>query len=151
MVTTFKSLHDKGMKCLSGLRPLLNRQSNLSPYTKLRIYKSLVRPVITYAAPVWSSTSDTNFSKLQVVQNKALKIAYNTPYYTNLKRLHDKIELLNIQTFVYNLARRFYLDKNPHHRNNLVSSIGKSRLSNLSYIGTYRSYRLPHHYVLSEQ
>lgn len=146
-----KSLHDKGMKCLSGLRPLLNRQSNLSPYTKLRIYKSLVRPVITYAAPVWSSTSDTNFSKLQVVQNKALKIAYNTPYYTNLKRLHDKIELLNIQTFVYNLARRFYLDKNPHHRNNLVSSIGKSRLSNLSYIGTYRSYRLPHHYVLSEQ
>lgn len=145
-----KLLHEKGIKCLTGLRPILNRQSNLSPYTKLRIYKTLIRPVITYAAPVWSSTSDSNYSKLQVIQNKALKTAYNTPYYTNLKRLHNKIKLLNIKTFVCNLGRKFYIDKNPHHSNNLVSSIGKSRLSNLPYIDTYRSYRLPHHYFLSE-
>lgn len=149
--TQTKALHQKGIKSLCGLSQILNRRSNLSAYTKLRMYTTLIRPCITYAAPVWSSTCDSNFDKLQLVQNKALKTAFNTPFYTNLSKLHGKIQLPKIKPYVLNISRKFYIDKNPHHSNSLVSSIGKSRLHTLSYANTYKSYKLPHHYFLNSE
>ncbi|KAI5634023.1 janus/Ocnus family (Ocnus) domain-containing protein [Phthorimaea operculella] len=50
---------------MGSLNPILNRRANLSPYTKLRIFSTLVRPCLTYACPVWSSTRDSNYQILQ--------------------------------------------------------------------------------------
>lgn len=141
-------LHMKGIKALNALSPIMNRRSNLSSKTKLRIYSTLVRPCITYAAPCWSSTRDFNYNKLQTVQNKALKIAYNTKFRTNLKKLHNKINFPLIKDYIFKLSKKFYLYKNPNHSNKLISSIGRSRLINLRYADSYSRYRLPHHYFL---
>lgn len=146
-ITTTRS---KGIKALNALSPILNRKSNLSPATKLCIYTTLVRPCLTYAAPVWSSTCKTNYTKLQVIQNKALKMSYDTPFRTNLQKLHDKISLPLLDEFILKATRKFYLLNNPTNSNNLISSIGRTRLTNLPYIDKYRTYRLPHHLVLDE-
>jgi hypothetical protein len=55
------------------LFPLLARNSTLSPHNKLTLYKLLICPVLTYAAPVWSNTSSTNYRQLQILQSKCLK------------------------------------------------------------------------------
>lgn len=141
-------LYLKGTQALNALSPVLNRKSNLSPTTKLRIYCTLVRPCITYASPVWSSTCESNYRKLQTIQNKALKISYNTPFYINLKSLHSRILLPNIKDFILKQTKTLYLNKTPNHSNNLISSIGRSRWRDLKYIDTYKRYRLPHHYIL---
>lgn len=143
-------IRSKGIKALNALNPIFNRRCNLSPQTKLRFYTGLIRPCITYAAPVWSSTCKTNYSKLQVIQNKSLKIVFNTPFRTNLTNLHDKINFPRLYDFILKATRKFYLEKNPNNPNTLVSTIGQSRLENLSYIDKYRRYRLPHHLVLGE-
>lgn len=137
----------KGLTALNSLSPILNRRSRLSPSTKLRIYTTLVRPCMTYAAPVWGSTCSTNFLTLQVIQNKAVKICHNTPLLTNLHKLHKQINLPELITFVLKLTRKFY-SKNKSHTNCLVSSIGQSNYTDLPYIDTYGAYRLPHHYLL---
>lgn len=139
----------KGTKATCALRPILNRKSKISSQTKLRIYATLIRPCLTYAAPVWSSLADTNYNKLQVVQNKAIKIAYNTPFKTNLKLLHSKIKFPLIKNFILKTSRKFYLLKNPAHSNSIISSIAKTRIKVLSYAATYNRYRLPHHYFLN--
>lgn len=140
----------KGAKTTNALRPVLNRKSKLSSTTKLRIYSTLIRPCITYAAPVWCSITDNKYSKLQVIQNKAIKIAYNTPFRTNLKKLHKKIKYPVLKDFILKVSEKFYLRKNPAHQNILVSTIGRSRYGTLPYIDTYNRYRLPHHYFLGD-
>lgn len=140
----------KGLKAYGALSPIMNRKSNLSPKIKIKIYSSLIRPCLTYAAPVWSSTCLSNYSKLQVLQNKAFKIAYNTPFYTNITNLHVKCSFPLIKEFIFQLTKTFYLLRNKKNKNQLISSLGKTRLSNLTYVDTYNRYRLPHHYVLDD-
>lgn len=140
----------KGIKALGALGPILNKRSNLRSTTKLQIYSTLVRPCITYAAPVWSSTCKTNFYKLQVVQNRALRTSYNTPLYTNLQSLHEQIIYPTITDFIHGLTRKFYLHSVKQNPNSLVSSIGRTRKANLPFIDKYKTYRLPHHLILGD-
>ena len=46
------------------LSNLIGRRSCLSTRNKLLLYTAIVRPVITYASPIWSGTSETNINKL---------------------------------------------------------------------------------------
>lgn len=139
-------LKNKGVAALTGLHPILNRKSSLSSKTKLRIYTTLVRPCITYACPAWNATCLSNHRSLQTIQNKALKIAYNTPFYTNLQKLHDKINLLKLRNFILKLTRKFFINT-KHHTNPLISKICQTKIHDLSYIDSYGTYLLPHHYV----
>lgn len=81
------NLRVKGAQAIRALNPILNHTSNLSPLTKLTIYSTLVCVCvcITYACSVWSSTCLTNHHILHLFQNKRFKIAFHTPYKTNLK------------------------------------------------------------------
>lgn len=136
----------KGMKAFSALNPLMNRRSILSSKTKLNIYSTLIRPCITYGCPVWSNTSKTNHQKLQVLQNKALKLAFNTPFRTNLTKLHDTIHFPTLFQFILKLTKKFYLTTNPNNQNNLIAAIGKAHPQKLRY--KYLT-KLPHHYTLA--
>lgn len=140
-------LRVKGAQAMGALSPILNRKSKLSPETKIRIYTTLVRPCITYACPVWSSTCMTNYQLLQIIQNKALKISFNTRFKTNLNKLQRKIKLPSILQYLLKLTKNFYT-KNLCHKNPLISKICKTSKSDLPYIDKYGTYRLPHHYLL---
>lgn len=139
------NLRLKGIKAFNALKPLLNRRSNLKSYTKLCIYSTLIRPCITYACPVWGCTSKSNLNKLQVLQNKAIKIAYNTPFRTNLMKLHTKIKFPSIKEFITKTTKKFYINAD-HNDNKLIAKLGKTRpqLSNRYKYVT----KLPHHYAL---
>ena len=55
-----KHLHTVTCKATGAflqLFPLLARDSTLTLHNKLTIYKLLIRPILTNAAPVWSNTS----------------------------------------------------------------------------------------------
>lgn len=131
-------LRMKGITALNALSPVLNRKTKLSPSTKLRIYSTLVRPCITYAAPVWSGTCKTNVEKLQAVQNKALKIAYCTPFYTNLHILHKSINYPRLPEYIIKLAHKFYFLTNKDHKNSLVSKIDTKHYNSIPYLSLYR-------------
>jgi hypothetical protein len=138
----------KGTKALIALHPILNKRSKLSKMTKLCIYSTLIRPCITYACPVWSSTCPTNIRKLQVIQNKALRIAFNTPFRTNLHKLHTKIKFPTLSEYIYKLSKNFYIHKNKQSKNKFINNIGKMRKKNLTYIDNYNRFKLPHHLFL---
>lgn len=138
----------KAIKAMGALNVIFNRKSKLSSSSKLRIYTTLIRPCLTYAAPVWSSTCQTNYNKIQVIQNKALKISYNTPFRTNLYKLHETINLPTLKQFILKLTKHFYKKIQLKHPNKLVNSLGQTRSHDLPYIDKYKRYRLPHHWLL---
>ena len=46
---------------------LLARDSTLAIPNKITLYKLFIRSVLTYAAPVWSTTSSSNYRRLQIL------------------------------------------------------------------------------------
>lgn len=140
-------LRTKGMNAFKALSPLLNRRSTLSSSTKMRMYSTLIRPCITYACPVWSNTTITNINKLQVIQNRALKNSFNTPFCTNLINLHKQINFPRLIDFIIRLTKNFYSITNPDHPNDLISNIGTTRPMKSNYRYRYVT-KLPHHYLL---
>jgi hypothetical protein len=86
------------------------------------LYKLFIRSVLTYAAPVWSNTSSSNYRRPQILQSKCLRVIGNYPRRTPIPRLHRALNDAPIRDFIYNLTHNFF-DSCPAHPNTLVRSI----------------------------
>jgi hypothetical protein len=117
------------------LFPLLARDSTLSLHNELTLYKLMIRPTLTYAAPVWSSTSSSIYP--QLLQAKCLKVTGNYPRRTPIPHLHSALNLEPIQKFIYRLMETFFHNCSTH-LNPLVRQIGNYTLPDLHK--QYRKY-----------
>lgn len=116
-----KSLVQKGQKAIRLLYPLLNRNSKLSPKNKKLLYTAVIRPSITYAAPVWCGASKTSFLKLERIQNKCLRLVLNADRYTRIVELLHQTNLETITDYVTKLSKSFY--KNHIRNSSLTRNI----------------------------
>jgi hypothetical protein len=94
------------------------RRSKLNVENKTRIYKTIIRPIITYAAPVWCGVSDTALHCLQTLQNKCLKLATNSSPYTKISNLHNETETEMLREHLEKLSYNFYKYRLQHSRFN---------------------------------
>ena len=64
--------------------------------TKLHLFKSLIKPLLTYAPLSLSLAARTNTRKLQVIQNKALRWIYNVSWddFVLTSELHEEASVL---------------------------------------------------------
>ena len=99
--------------------------------------KLLIRPVLTYAAPVWSNTSSSNYRHLQLLQSKCLRVIGNYPRRTPISHLHSALNLEPIHEFIYRLTGKFFNNRSTHP-NPLVRQIGNYTLPYLHK--QYRKY-----------
>ena len=68
----------RAVRCGRTLYPLLNRKSKLSIKNKLLLYNLCIRPILTYGCVVWNDCAKTHMKRVQIIQNKNLKIIFNT-------------------------------------------------------------------------
>jgi hypothetical protein len=124
--------------------PLLARDSPLTITNKMLLNKLLLRSMITYAAPVWSSTSLTNYPHLQVYQSKCLHVIGNFPRRTPISNLHDHLQIIPIHQFIYHVTDKFFMSC-PMHSNPLIRNIGNYTLQDLQHQYTkFRHKRIKH-------
>jgi hypothetical protein len=121
---------NEGMGVMSTLYPLFNRRSPLSARTRLLLYNTLIRP---YASPTFPNAAHTHIKRLQVVQNKALKTIYNTPFYTNLTKLHANKNIPTLVEYIHKLTDKYY-SKTDHNHNLLIKNIGNFSTANFPFI-----------------
>ena len=107
---------------LITLYPLINRKSKLSLENKLILFKTIIRPILTYACPIWSFTSQSNFNKLQVNQNKFLRVIGNFRMFTPIFEMHNTLNIEMLKTHIKRLTLN-YFERINKHSNLLVSSI----------------------------
>ena len=113
---------------LSALYPMMCRNSKLSTDNKLLIYKAIVRPIMTYAAPVWGYAAKYHINKMQVVQNKALRISLNAPRWIPVRILHKDTKILRVSAFIKSLSTKFY-DSLANHSNPTIKNLSEYDLN----------------------
>ena len=64
---------------------------------KVRLYKSKVLPVLTYAAVPLNICSQSQRNRLQLIQNKAIRWISNL-YYPNICKINDQQEIHKIES-----------------------------------------------------
>lgn len=133
----------KANGALRQLFPLLKRNSCLTTENKLMIYKALIRPIFTYAAPIWSHLSNYAFEPLEIFQNKCLRIIHNAPRYTRTQHLRDISKLPKIKDLTLKLARNFF-SKNT---NTLIKTPKQPTIYNIQHF----KHKLIHSHLLHQQ
>lgn len=108
---TYKKHTDYAIsKCedlIKVLYPLIGRKSKLSLRNKLILYKVAFRSVLSYASPCWKNCAATHRSKLQLFQNKCLKIIYDLPRYFSTSSLHNIDNIEYLQDYLDRIQVRF--------------------------------------------
>lgn len=94
--------------CVKSLYSLLNRRSKLSHSNKLLLYKSVVRPIMLYSSPVWGSCAATHIKKVQVAQNRCLKMCLNLPYRFPTTELHRLSKVEPVAQYIAKSKVQFY-------------------------------------------
>jgi len=94
------------------LYPLLCRKSRLNIQNKLLIYKLAIRPILTYATPAMNGISECHIKKLQIIQNKALKMITNVSRYERTTELHKNTNIPLIGDYIRKLTDKFDSNRN---------------------------------------
>lgn len=108
---------------LHKLYPLMNPNNGISQDVKVKIYVTILRPVLTYAVAVWHSLPKYLIKKLKLFENKCLRMAMNfrrtrTNYrFISTEQLHKVTKVPRLDLLLYGLARntlsKTYLHDNP--------------------------------------
>ncbi|GFT99153.1 RNA-directed DNA polymerase from mobile element jockey [Trichonephila clavipes] len=104
----------KFKQTLMMLLPLLNKNSTLSHNSKRQIYLQYLQPILTYACQIWGCAAITNINKLQVLQNRALRIILNYPQFIARKYLHNDANIQPLNERIRTLAENFHSQISSH-------------------------------------
>lgn len=90
------------------LYPFINKNSTLSIETGLLIYKTIIRPTMTYACPIWRNIAPTNLSILQKIQNKYLRQTLNAPWFISNSQIHRELQVPLLSEFISQTSQKYY-------------------------------------------
>lgn len=105
--THIKLICDKTLRCLRSLYPMICRKSRLTTKNKLLIFKTIMRPIITYAFPIWRGAAKCHTRKLQIIQNKCLKIIFKLPWRYSTRGLHILSDMPMLMDYIGESSVKF--------------------------------------------
>ena len=69
----------------------------------IKIYNAIVLPHFDYCATVWGTTSQANFTRLQRLQNRAMRLILKAPFTTHIDDLLTELKWMSVrQRVVFN-------------------------------------------------
>lgn len=133
-------------RAFQSLYAILNHKNHLSIKLKLQLYTTMIRPIMLYAAPVWSKASESNIDHLQIIQNKCLRLITGSPYATETYILHELTNVPRIKTIITDQTFKFYKFTTP--KNPLTQSI--TSITSSSNAPFRIRHKLIHHLVMKQ-
>ena len=76
-----KTVRNRAAFALGRLHYLLNARSKLALKSKVRIYTTCIRPIMTYASSVFAHVRPSRFKRMQTLQNRFMLRATGAPWY----------------------------------------------------------------------
>lgn len=101
-----KSLQ-KTIPRLKELYPIF-KSNHSNPRIPANIYKSYIRPVLTYASPVWITASPYNIKKTHQKHNNLLRIAAQQPPLTRNTTIHNLTATPTLEEFLNKINLQFW-------------------------------------------
>lgn len=118
-----KYMRNKARIGLGKIYRLINPKSKLKRKLKLLLYKSLIRPVMTYASPAWINASKSQHKTLQRVQNGALKTILKKERTEKENKLHQEGQIETLKEFQNRLIVKF-AESTKNNENTLIKNLG---------------------------
>lgn len=101
---------------------LLGRRSKLSLENKIRIYKTIIKPIWTYGIELWGCSKPSHTKVLQRFQSKTLRMILDVPWYVTNQTIHADLGIPFI-TEVINLHATRTKNRNSTHPHDLVRGL----------------------------
>ena len=95
---------------------LLRAKNKISMDNKRLLYISIIRPIWSYAAVVWSCASDSNILMLQRFQNSILRKFTRAPWHISDEQLHTDLQVGTVKEVINRLTER-YIKMLHNHQN----------------------------------
>lgn len=95
-------------KIIRVLYPVMNLDAHTDRRTKIILYQTYLRPILTYGFPVLRLASRTQLKKLQIKQNKILRLILNAPFDRRTKLIHDESAIAYLSDFMTRLSKKYY-------------------------------------------
>ncbi|GFU60825.1 RNA-directed DNA polymerase from mobile element jockey, partial [Trichonephila clavipes] len=93
---------------------LIGRSSPLSLENKVILYKQILRPTITYGSPIWGAAAPTHTKRIQIIQNKILRIIANAPWYVRNSVIHHDLHMEPIDNYITRTSRNVFTSIQNH-------------------------------------
>lgn len=136
-----QEISNKTYAKINKLYPVINNKSSLSLECALSVFKSVIRPSLTYACQIWNNIANTHLKKLQIIQNKYLRKAVQAPWFIPNKQIHRELNIPPINEYIQQVSNRFFtllpsctsaqifnLGKNASIPNRIISRYPKDSL-----------------------
>jgi len=95
----------QGYTRMRTLYPLVNYKSS---HHSFYIGTSIIRPLLTYACPVWAAVSPTKIKKIQTLQNKFLRISLKAPWFMRNRQILNDTGIPLISTRIKTQFKNFH-------------------------------------------
>lgn len=120
---------DSIIKKVAPIIGLIKRCSHqLNNKTKHMLYNSFVEPHFRYLIPCWGNASKYLLTKLQRVQNKAIKSLFSMDYYTPSETMYKEYPFLTIMKLkTFEQVKLIYCVQNKLIKSNCQLKYGKDR------------------------
>ncbi|GBN51251.1 Papilin [Araneus ventricosus] len=123
---TFKShiehTRDKFNAAFRRHYSLICRNFRLSLNNKVLIYLAYLRPILVYASPIWACTAKTHLNKLEVLENKTIRMIINARWFQRNIDLRHALKTPSLKEFIQKLAENFFI-KIPNCDNSTLQKI----------------------------
>lgn len=123
---TFKSHVDHTIEKINKYKrilfPLINRNSLLSNDNKMLIVRVIFQAIIFYGCPIWGSCAESHLKRLQIAQNKLLKMVLKLPWHFSTSRLHIISDTKTVSQGIEQITTRFISNCNISE-NPLISNL----------------------------
>lgn len=97
----------RGLAACCSLQPIMCARSRLDRRNKLLLVKNVIRPIMTFAAPIWADASRSNIITLQRIQSRAIKTALGLPRRTSTAQIHNDTSIPLIEQFIADCRTKF--------------------------------------------
>lgn len=136
-------LRKKANAAIGQYYRLLIRTSPININTKKLIYTTTIKPVMTYAAPIWSTAANSHLDLLERAQLKALKIIGGHPRHEATTRVLKQFQLPSMKTTIKDHTWNFFYKSKG--RTPLTRDIPLFTLTSNPYC---KKYKLANHTLL---
>jgi len=101
---------------------ITGRKSKLSLKNKLLLYKTTLKPILTYGIPLWGTASNSNIEILQRFQNKVLRSIVKALWCVPNTILHTDLQTPTVKAEITTFSTE-YREKLITHPNELIAAL----------------------------
>lgn len=113
---------DKAVVSIEKFFPLLQPNSQLSTETKLFLYITIIRPIMTHGSPVCSKATPNSLNKLYILQNEIFKMFLKFPSWHSIMLMKRRYRVPHLSSYLKRVNERF-ADKCKESSYELISDI----------------------------